>query len=323
MATMVDEETVKRVLSPESVIEAIEGAFGQRFANFFAPKRYSVELPGGNVLLSMPCYDRSTGRCGVKLVTVVKSGAAIDERVQATYLLFSSAGKPELIMSANTLTDIRTAATTALATKYLARTDARTLGIFGTGRLAWAHASVLPRAHKFDRIIVCGSSVAHATQFAARARAELFVHAEAVDAEQCARQADVLCTCTTATSPLFDGHLLRPGTHVNLVGAFRPNDREADDTTMRRATIVVDTYDGALAEAGDLLIPLQNGSIRRSDIVADLHELVTARKPVHVAAKDITVFKSVGYALEDFVTAELVLRNKSLEPEPRIVNVAH
>lgn len=319
---MVDEKLVKRLLSPDSVIAAIEDAFGHRFATFVVPKRYSVELPGGNVLLSMPCYDRGAGRCGVKLVTVVRSGAAIDGSVQATYILLSNAGTPELIISANTLTDVRTAATTALATKYLARPDARTLGIFGTGRLAWAHASIVPKVRRFDRIIVCGSSLARAIEFAARASAELGVHVEAVDAGLCANQSDVLCTCTTATSPLFDGHLLRPGTHVNLVGAFRPGDRESDDTTMRRAIIVVDTYDGALAEAGDLQIPLQNGSIRRSHIVADLHDLVSAQKPAKLASKDITVFKSVGSALEDFVTAELVFNKSQSQPDPRIAEAA-
>lgn len=109
-----------------------------------------------------------------------------------------------------------------------------------------------------------------------------------------------------ARTPLFDGHLLRSGTHLNLVGAFQPEAREVDDTTIERSRVVVDTYDGALAEAGDLLIPMAKRLITRAHIIADLHELVTGKKRGRTSREEITVFKSVGCALEDLVTAELL-----------------
>jgi ornithine cyclodeaminase len=113
----------------------------------------------------------------------------------------------------------------------------------------------------------------------------------------------VICTCTTTREPLFDGHWLRPGTHLNLVGAFQPETREVDDITLKRARVVVDTYEGALQEAGDLLIPIKNGTIERSHIVADLHEIAAKKNPGRLHRDDITLFKSVGCALEDLIVA--------------------
>ena len=135
---------------------------------------------------------------------------------------------------------------------------------------------------------------------------EVRLPVESTDARTCASQSDVLCTCTTSQVPLFDGNLLRPGTHLNLVGAFQPHAREVDSRTVQRAYIVVDTYDGALAEAGDLVIPIKEGVISRNHIAADLHELLTGNKPGRTSPSEITLFKSVGCALEDLATAELL-----------------
>jgi ornithine cyclodeaminase/alanine dehydrogenase-like protein (mu-crystallin family) len=143
-------------------------------------------------------------------------------------------------------------------------------------------------------------------EFAKKMKGERALEIEVVDAARCAAEADVICTCTTSRTPVFDGRRLRPGTHLNLVGAFQPDTREVDDETVRRARIVVDTYDGALAEAGDLLIPLANGTIRRGQILADVHEIASGRKKGRTSREDITLFKSVGCALEDLVTAKLV-----------------
>jgi ornithine cyclodeaminase/alanine dehydrogenase-like protein (mu-crystallin family) len=125
-------------------------------------------------------------------------------------------------------------------------------------------------------------------------------------AETIAREADVICTCTTATGPLFDGNALRAGVHLNLVGAFQPETREVDGATVRRARVVVDTYEGALQEAGDVLIPIRDGVVDRSHIIADLHEIAGGKKPGRTRPDDITLFKSVGCALEDLVTAQII-----------------
>jgi ornithine cyclodeaminase len=127
-----------------------------------------------------------------------------------------------------------------------------------------------------------------------------------VDANTCANHSEVICTCTTATEPLFHGNQLRPGTHINAVGAFQPTARELDSVAVKRACVVVDTYEGALAEAGDLLIPMHEGCITRDHLIADLHELVSGKKRARSNADEITLFKSVGCGLEDLVAAELI-----------------
>ena len=116
----------------------------------------------------------------------------------------------------------------------------------------------------------------------------------------------MICTCTTSQTPLFEGQVLRPGVHLNLVGAFQPHAREVDSATVQRSRIFVETYDGVLAEAGDLLIPMQEGIIAREQIAGDLHELLSGKKRGRIAPGAITLFKSVGYALEDLATAELL-----------------
>jgi ornithine cyclodeaminase len=297
------EDQVRRLVDIDEVINAIRTAFTRDYsATLRMPVRTTLELAGGAVLLLMPCYDSALGVAGVKTVTVSR-----ETGVNAAYeLIDPESGATLARMAANWLTDVRTAATSAVATGLLARPDAETLGVFGCGREAVAHLNVLPHVRSFKRFLVCGPDRARAEAFALRMKRDYGMTIEAVNAETCASASDVICTCTSSPTPVFDGRRLRPGTHLNLVGAFQPETREVDDETVRLARVVVDTYDGALAEAGDLLIPLKNGIIRRDQIVADLHELASGKKPGRIGREDVTVFKSVGCALEDLVTAKLV-----------------
>jgi len=308
---VLSESDVKRLLDPAAAIAAIEQAFRRDYrATAQMPARLHLRLPQGGVFLVMPCSDSAVPGTGVKQVTVLDSPPPGVEHIQAQYCLFDAAtGTLRALLAANYLTDIRTAATSAVATKILGREDAATLGIFGTGRQAWAHLVVMRLVRDFRRVLVCGFTPSQSAAFAQRAANEAGIKVEAADAATCAAQSDVICTCTTSPTPLFDGKMLRPGTHLNLVGAFRPETREVDDETIVRARVVVDTYEGALAEAGDLLIPLHSGRIERSHIVGDLHEIASGKKPSRSHAGEITVFKSVGCALEDLVTATLVVES--------------
>lgn len=300
---LLSEQQVRQLADVDEVIRAIRGAFTRDFTKtLHMPVRTSLALEDGGVLLLMPAWDSALGYAGVKLVAVTRA-----EGVNAGYeLLDAKSGKILARMEANWLTDLRTAATSAVATDLLASHDAQTLGIFGSGRQASAHFAVLPCVRRFSRFLVCGPPGADLKAFCAGMKQDHGIDVEATDADTCAREADVICTCTTSPSPVFDGRLLRRGTHLNLVGAFQPETREADDETMRRSRVVVDTYEGALAEAGDLLIPLQNGSISRQQVIGDLHEIASGKKQGRTNAAEITLFKSVGCALEDLVTAKLV-----------------
>ncbi|HKV94805.1 MAG TPA: ornithine cyclodeaminase family protein [Candidatus Angelobacter sp.] len=289
---------MRKLLDPVQVIQAIHCAFSRGFSSVRMPVRASLELDGA-VLLIMPCYDDSLKAAGVKLVSVSKKSG-----VNASYeLLDATSGIALVRMEANYLTDLRTAATSAVATDMLARKDVTTLGIFGSGRQAAAHFVVLPRVRNFKRFLVCGSGRSDVNAFCQKRNADHGIEIESVTAEICVRESDVICTCTTATEPLFNGRWLKPGTHLNLVGAFQPHTREVDDETVHRARVVVDTYDGCLSEAGDLLIPLKNGAIDRTHVIADLHEITSGKKAGRTSRDDITLFKSVGCALEDLVTA--------------------
>lgn len=299
------EDQIKKILDPAKVIEAIETGFRDRFPGMKIPARTHAETERG-IFLSMACADGKG--LGIKLIFVQKNPSRSEDRVQATYLLLDpGTAQPKAVFPARYLTDLRTAATSAVATRHLARKDASTLAVYGTGRQARMHLQVLPLIRDFSRILVCGRNAESSRAFADSVRPELPIPIEAATPAECAA-CDVICTCTTSTTLLFDGNLLRPGTHLNLVGAFQPFAREVDTITVRRAKVVVDTYEGALAEAGDLLIPMQEHTFSGDQICSDLHQLVSGNRKVRTSDTDITLFKSVGCALEDLVTAELILQ---------------
>jgi alanine dehydrogenase len=300
------EAEVHRLLDPRTLVPAIEEAFRARYPSTVMPVRTQMKLADG-IFLIMPCYDRAGRGLGMKLVKFNENPRLAEDRIQATYILLDvESGCAKLVIPANYLTDARTAATSAVATKFLAREDAKVLGVFGIGRQARAHLQILRHVRNFERALVTGRDPGRTRDFAQQMETELGMKIEPVYSRTCAAESDVLCTCTTAKSPLFDGNLLRKGTHINAVGSFQASTRELDDTTIRRSRIVVDTYDGALAEAGDLLIPLKAGLIKRENLLADLNELLSGRKKVRTSPTEITIFKSVGNALEDLAAAELL-----------------
>ena len=294
-------------LDPLRVMAAIETAFRDRYNAVTIPQRIHLNTKTGVILL-MPCYDRERNSLGMKLVTVHDDPACAPHRVQSSYFVFDpDTSSLKLTIPANQLTEGRTAATSALVTRYLAREDAHTLGVFGTGRQARAHIEVMPLVRPFRRILVRGRDEGTSVEFANEISRDSSVAVAAADVRTLVAESDVICACTTSQTPLFDGRLLNPGTHLNVVGAFQPHAREVDTATVCRSSVVVDTYEGALAEAGDLLIPLNEGQISRDHILADLHELVSGKRFARRTATEITLFKSVGCALEDLATAELLL----------------
>jgi ornithine cyclodeaminase/alanine dehydrogenase-like protein (mu-crystallin family) len=299
---------IRSLLDPTQVVEAIEAAFARDYqATAVMPVRTHVDVAGRGVLLVMPCYDSAIPGLGTKLVSVFEN---VSQRLQANYVLLDPlSGELQALMAANYLTEVRTAATSAVATRHMVRPDARILGVFGTGRQARSHIEVLTKIRQFERVLVCGSGAERSRASAAAMASELGLAVEAADARTCASQSDVVCTCTSSSTPVLEGKWLRPGTHLNLVGAFQPDKREADSETMRRARIVVESYESALAEAGDLLIPLSEGVIGREQVIADLHEITSGKKVGRTAPDEITVFKNLGCALEDLVTATLAFNN--------------
>lgn len=307
---VVTEAELAAVLDDRSLVEHLRTAF-RRGAEAPLRSRHAVPAPGGEAsLLLMPAWQ--PGRAlGVKVVTVFPGNASRGlSAVQAAYLLLDAeTGQPLALMEGAMLTRRRTAAASALAADYLARRPSSTLVMIGTGSLAphliAAHAAVRP----IREVRIWGRSAEKARALAAPLdRPGLRVQA-APDLEAAVRGAAIVSCATLAETPLLQGAWLRPGTHVDLVGGFTPAMREADDEAVRRARVFVDTP-AALAEAGDVVQPMASGILRKED-VADLFDLTRGAHPGRESDAEITLFKSVGAALEDLAAAGLAFERLS------------
>ncbi len=304
---VLNEDETRRALSWPALIGAIENMFR---VGCETPLRHhhDVEVPGERnaTLLMMPAWVPGS-YLGVKILSVFPDNAQRAlPAIFGTYLL--SSGKTGEMLAAiegGELTARRTAATSALAARYLAREDASSMLMVGTGRLSLnlmeAHAAVRP----LTSFTIWGRNADAAAAMAQKAR-EIGLDAQPCDdLEQSAREADIISCATLSDEPLIKGEWLKPGAHLDLVGAFKPSMRESDDIAVQRATIFVDTYVGALTEGGDLVQPLGSGAIERSKVVAELSDLVSGRYGGRKSKDEITLFKSVGAALEDLAGAIL------------------
>jgi ornithine cyclodeaminase len=300
-------------LAYPGLVDILEAAFRK---GAIAPLRHhhAIALDGRPeaTLLLMPAWETSApgahgaGRyLGVKSVTVFPDNAARGKpAVFGTYLLLSAeTGETLAVMDATRLTAWRTGAASALASRYLSRPDAARLAMVGAGALApkliRAHASVRP----IREVAIWNRSPDRARALVSALAATGLAISVADDLEAAVRQADIVSTATLSPEPLIRGAWLAPGTHVDCVGAYRPNMREADDEVVRRARIFVDTRAGALSEAGDILQPLQAGVIGKDAILGDLFDLTRGSVSGRATPEEITFFKSVGAAIEDLAAA--------------------
>ena len=304
---------LERLLTAREVVDALEAAFALSAAGRVeVPPRTALPVGADGVLLVMPASvsgEAGGGQdLGSKLVSVYPGNRARGHpTLYATYILMDGAtGQPLALVEGTYLTALRTGATSALAARFLARRDARRVVCFGAGVQAGFQLSCLAAVLPIEHVDVVGRDPARARSFADRMRSRLGIPVDvAGDPRTVARTADIVTCATTSCEPVVFGADLRPGTHLDLVGAFRAADREADTEAIRRARVVVDTYAGALEEAGDVLIPMKEGAISRDHVTAELAEVVTGARPGRTREDQITAFKSVGWALEDLATARL------------------
>jgi alanine dehydrogenase len=276
-----------------------------------APTDESKSRPETGRDLGVAAADRFLG---CKIVTVFPGNAAAGEpSLHGRYLLMSGAtGEPLALMDARTLTAWRTAAASALAASYLARADAEHLVMIGAGALAphlvRAHMAVRP----LKRVTLWNRTHGRAVSLAFGLAVTGVETAVADDLEAAVREADIVCCATLATEPIVRGAWLEPGTHVDLVGGFTPTMREADNDAIKRARVYVDTRAGATKEAGDIAIPLRRGILTQKSIRGDLFDLCRDKAKGRTSDKQITLFKSVGSAIEDLAAAMLVWRKTNL-----------
>jgi len=294
----VDAAELARRLPMRSAIDALEVAFrdGDPWA---IPPRSHLTTPQGTLLL-MPAVGEAG--VGVKLVTLTEANTGRGlPLIHAIYVLFDPVTQaPRMLVDGSALTALRTGAVSGLATRYLARADASRLVIFGAGVQAHAHLEAVATVRSLAHLVVVSRTRDRAERLVERA-ATMGIEAT-VGTGDAVTDADVVCTCTTSTEPLFDGQRLAQGAHVNAVGAYRPETREVDTETVRRARVVVETRAAALEEAGDLLLPIGEGAISADHVIADLQEVVRGGA-VREGDEDVTLFESVGLAFEDLAVA--------------------
>jgi len=274
------------------------------------PMRHHHDFPNPGVhsdatLLLMPAWNPGN-TAGVKVVTVNPENNRFDlPAIQGSYIYFDAAnGTIKAIFEAKSLTAKRTAAASALAASYLSRADAQSLLMIGTGALATnlikAHASVRP----IKEVFIWGRHFEKAQAICDDLNQESFTIKAIETIEDKISEVAIISCATLSKNPLVLGKHLKPGQHIDLVGAYKKDMREADDETIVKSSIFVDTFQGGLKESGDIVIPLQNGSLKETDIKADLFGLTGGKHQGRIHTEEITVFKSVGHALEDLAAAD-------------------
>lgn len=305
---LVDASEVEAALDLKTLLARLRDVFraGRRVP---LRHRHTIPLAGepDGTLLLMPAWQEGR-HIGVKLVTVFPGNVQKGfPSTHGVYLLLDGrTGAPFALIDGSMLTLRRTAAASALAATYLARPDSARLLMVGTGALAPHLVSAHAVARPIQEVEVWGRHPEKARRLARRLGRPGLQATPAARLEEAVPRADIISCATLAVEPLIRGEWLRPGQHIDLVGGFRPDMREADDEVVRRARIFVDTREGAAREAGDIVQPIRDGVICEGDIVGDLFDLARGRDPGRRTEGEITLFKSVGTALEDLTAAQLV-----------------
>lgn len=301
-----DEFIEKNTVFPE-LISALKQAFSNR--DVLVPMRHHHDFPNpemqaDSTLLLMPAWNPSKN-AGVKVVTVSPENGQFDlPSIQGTYIYLDAVkGSIKALLEAKSLTVKRTAAASALASSYLSRKNSSSLLMIGTGALSKnlikAHTAVRP----IKNVFIWGRNFEKATAIATELQQESFTVQAIKTIEEKISDVDIISCATLSKTPLVLGKYLKNGQHIDLVGAYKKDMREADDETISKAAVYVDTFQGGIKESGDIVIPLQNGTLKEEDIKADLFELASGEKQGRNNTNEITIFKSVGHALEDLTAA--------------------
>jgi alanine dehydrogenase len=308
---ILSEKQVRELLNIDDLIHALEQAHIQYSSGqAVMPVRLVVPLtPIQGRITSMPGYLNDVKGLGMKVVTYFANNASHDlPAILANIMLFSAdTGKMIALMDGSYITAIRTACASALATRVLATPGAATLGILGAGVQARAHIQALARVRPLRRIKIFSPSGVSAAAVKREMEKDISVAIEvAPNAEEVMRESDLLVTVTTAKEPIVKPEWLKAGMHINAVGSHRPDLREIDGATLARAKVVVDSREAIMAECGDILLALKEKSVGNDVIHGEIGEVLAGSRPGRRSADEITLYKSVGIAIQDVATANLV-----------------
>lgn len=314
MTLLLSAQDVAEGLTIPEAIEALQEAFEElALGQIEMPPRVhmNVKQNDGDVLV-MPCHIPATGMMSVKVVNVFASNSAIGLPYIHGLVLVCDAnnGSPQAVLDGSTLTSIRTAAGSGVATNALARTDAHVLTMFGAGVQARAHLEAMCAVRDIKEIRILDKHPEIAEQLAEEFNTNFKPIARMVEKPKDALDGtDIVCAATTAIRPIFMDADLPPGTHINAIGSFRPEVQELPEKTVLRSKIIVDLKDMALSEAGDLMIPIKRGLMTADDIHGTLGDVLLQRVPGRERDDEITLYKSVGLAMQDLAAAVRLVEN--------------
>jgi ornithine cyclodeaminase len=304
---------VREFLPMRECIGAMERALrALTLGRAVVPLRPVVRIPGDNsgALAAMPAYLEDPRSLGVKAISVFagNEGTAHDSHQGAVLFFDPDHGALVAIMDAGAITAVRTAAVSAVATRLLARPDASDLAMLGAGVQAHSHLEAMRAVRSVRRVRVWSRTAARATEFARQYDASDLTVTAVATPREAVEQADLVCTVTSAREPVLMGDWLAPGAHLNVVGASVAAAREVDTAAVLRSACFVDRRESALREAGDLVIPIREGAVDESHIRAELGEILEGTAEGRRTPQEITLFKSVGLAVEDLGAADIVYR---------------
>lgn len=303
---------VRQALPMREAVEAMKRAFAQlSTGQADVPLRTPIHVPRHNGLtLFMPAYLAADDQMAVKMVSVFNDNPARGlPLIHALVVVIDArTGAPVAAMEGASLTALRTGAASGAATDLLARPDAAVAAVFGAGVQGRTQLEAVCAVRPIREAWVYDGNPQRAQAYAEEMGGQLGIPIHvATNPAEAVRRADVVCTATTSTTPVFDDADVRPGTHINAIGAYTPQMREIPTETVLRARVVIDHRTASLAEAGDLLIPIREGRMTEEHIWAELGEIAAGLQPGRQSPDEITLFKSVGVAVQDVAAAAAVL----------------
>lgn len=310
MPVLLSEQDIRIVLSMDDLIPAMEAALAQfSTGGVTQPVRTVLAAGGGHAFFGvMPAYTPDPPALGTKLVTVFGGNAALDlpTHLATIVLLDPDTGALLAVMDGRYITEARTAAVSAASAKHLAREDAGVLAILGSGVQARSHLEALARVRRLTDVRVWSPSREHREHFAVEMRPRIDAPLRAVSSvDEAVNGADLIALVTASRDPVLRSSQVADGAHICAVGACRPDQREMDTALVARGRLFVDSRAGALAEAGDIVIPIAEGALEASAIVGELGEVFAGRAPGRTSPREVTIFKSLGMAVEDLAAARL------------------
>jgi ornithine cyclodeaminase/alanine dehydrogenase-like protein (mu-crystallin family) len=304
-------DEIRNVLTMSGAIRAVADALVQlSTGRALVPARTSLEIPGfRTTALVMSAYLPGPKRIGLKLISLCEDNPAkgLPLAQALTIVMDAERGTPLAVLEAGYLTALRTGAASGAATDALARKDARVAAVFGAGVQGRTQLEAIAAVRPLRKAFVVDTDARAAAAFAAEMGRALGLEIEPADAPTALGEADIVSTATTSAVPVFRDGDLKPGVHINAVGSYKPHVREVPGETVRRAGLFVDERRTCLEEAGDIIIPLREGAIDEGHIRAEIGEVLAGLRPGRRSDDEITVFKSVGNAVEDLAVAALVL----------------